>query len=162
MCITLSFHVYYSVVLVTWWALRSRKPAFLFQPHWLRALMEPRWQPVSRGPVCVSDSVRPPGLWPARLLCLWDSPGKNTGVRSHSLLQGSFPIPGWNLDLPHCVQICYLSHQGSLWCRRLPGSRRSPGEGKGSPLQYSCLEDPVDRGACWAIKSMGSRVLDTT
>jgi len=28
-----------------------------------------------------------------------------------------------------------------------PGSRRSPGEGHGNPLQYSCLENPVDRGA---------------
>ena len=29
----------------------------------------------------------------------------------------------------------------------IPGSGRSPGEGNGNPLQYSCLEDPVDRGA---------------
>ena len=32
----------------------------------------------------------------------------------------------------------------------IPGSRRSPGEGNGSPLQYSCLENPMDRGAWWA------------
>ena len=31
-----------------------------------------------------------------------------------------------------------------------PGLGRSPGEG-GYPLQYSCLENPMDRGACWAI-----------
>ena len=29
----------------------------------------------------------------------------------------------------------------------IPGSERSPGEGNGNPLQYSCLEKPVDRGA---------------
>ena len=29
----------------------------------------------------------------------------------------------------------------------IPGSGRSPGEGNGNPLQYSCLEDPMDRGA---------------
>ena len=29
----------------------------------------------------------------------------------------------------------------------IPGSGRSPGEGTGSPLQYSCLENPTDRGA---------------
>ena len=29
----------------------------------------------------------------------------------------------------------------------VPGSGRSPGEGNGSPLQYSCLENPMDRGA---------------
>ena len=32
----------------------------------------------------------------------------------------------------------------------IPGSRRSPGEGHGNPLQYSCLENPMDRGAWWA------------
>ena len=31
-----------------------------------------------------------------------------------------------------------------------PGSGRFPGEGHGNPLQYSCLENPVDRGAWWA------------
>ena len=32
----------------------------------------------------------------------------------------------------------------------ISGSGRSPGEGNGNPLQYSCLEDPTDRGAWWA------------
>ena len=32
----------------------------------------------------------------------------------------------------------------------MPGSGRSPGEGNGNPLQYSCLENPMDRGAWWA------------
>ena len=32
----------------------------------------------------------------------------------------------------------------------IPGSRRFPGEGHGDPLQYSCLENPMDRGAWWA------------
>ena len=31
------------------------------------------------------------------------------------------------------------------------GMGRSPGEGNGNPLQYSCLENPMDRGAWWAI-----------
>ena len=31
-----------------------------------------------------------------------------------------------------------------------PGSGRFPGEGNGNPLQYSCLENPMDRGAWWA------------
>ena len=31
-----------------------------------------------------------------------------------------------------------------------PGLGRSPGEGNGNPLQYSCLENPMDRGAWWA------------
>ena len=32
----------------------------------------------------------------------------------------------------------------------IPGSGRSPGEGNGNPLQYSCLENPMDRGALQA------------
>ena len=32
----------------------------------------------------------------------------------------------------------------------IPRSGRSPGIGNGNPLQYSCLEDPMDRGAWWA------------
>ena len=32
----------------------------------------------------------------------------------------------------------------------IPGSGRSPGEGNGNPLQYSCLENPMDQGAWWA------------
>ena len=33
----------------------------------------------------------------------------------------------------------------------IPGSGRSPGEGNGFPFQYSCLENSMDRGACWTI-----------
>ena len=33
----------------------------------------------------------------------------------------------------------------------IPGSGRSPGGGLGNPLQYSCQEDSMDRGAWWAI-----------
>ena len=32
----------------------------------------------------------------------------------------------------------------------IPGSVRSPGEGNGNPLQHSCLQNPMDRGAWWA------------
>ena len=32
----------------------------------------------------------------------------------------------------------------------IPGAGRSPGEGNGYPLQHSWLENPMDRGACWA------------
>ena len=42
----------------------------------------------------VSDSLWPHGLWPTRLLCPWNSPGKNTGMGSHTLLQGIFPDLG--------------------------------------------------------------------
>ena len=32
----------------------------------------------------------------------------------------------------------------------IPASERSPGEGNGNPLQYSCLENPIEGGAWWA------------
>ena len=44
-----------------------------------------------------SDSLLTHGLQPARLLCPWNSLGKNTGVGSHSLLQGIFPTQWSNL-----------------------------------------------------------------
>ena len=43
----------------------------------------------------------------------------------------------------------------------IPGSGRSPGEGNGNPLQYSCLENPMDRGA-WRTTVLGVVELDTT
>ena len=62
--------------------------------------------------LAVSNSLQSHGQ-PTRLLCPWDSPGKNTGVGSHSLLQGIFLIQGSNPGLPHCRWILYfLSHQG--------------------------------------------------
>ena len=56
----------------------------------------------------------------------WDSP-------QQSLLRGGSVIR----NLP--------ANAGDL--SLIPGSGRSPGEGKGNPLQYSCLENPMDRGA---------------
>ena len=41
----------------------------------------------------------------------------------------------------------------------MPGSGRSPGEGNGNPLQYSCLENPMDRGAWRTVVHRGSRRL---
>ena len=54
------------------------------------------------------------GLYPTGLFCPWNSPGKNTGVGSHSLLQGIFLISRSNSSILHCRQILYhLSCQGS-------------------------------------------------
>ena len=39
----------------------------------------------------------------------------------------------------------------------IPGSGRSPGGGNGNPRQYSCLESPMDRGACWATVHGGAK-----
>ena len=60
----------------------------------------------SDGRSCVSDSLWCYGLQPARLLCQWDFPGKNTGVGCHFILQGVFPTQGSN---PHLL--CLLHWQ---------------------------------------------------
>ena len=62
------------------------------------------WPVISFGILCVcshwvvSNFLQPHGLWdpmwPTRLLCPWNSPGRNTGVGCHFLLQGIFPGPG--------------------------------------------------------------------
>ena len=44
----------------------------------------------------------------------------------------------------------------------IPGSGRSPGEGNGNPLQYSCLGNPMDRGAWWATVHHVSKDLYVT
>ena len=44
----------------------------------------------------------------------------------------------------------------------IPGSGRSCGEGNGNPLQYSCLENFMDRGAWWATGHGVAKELDTT
>ena len=44
----------------------------------------------------------------------------------------------------------------------IPGLRRSPGEGNGNPLQYSCLENPMDRGTWWATVHGVAKESDTT
>ena len=140
----------------------------------------------------MSDSVGPQRWQPTKLPCPWNSPGKNTGVACHFLLQcmkvksesevtqlcptlsdpmecsppgssvhgilqarilewvlspGIFPTQGSNPGLPHCRRSLYqLKHQGSPRIR----VSLSLGEGNGTPLQYSCLENPIDRGAWWA------------
>ena len=65
--------------------------------------------------LAVSTSLWPLRLQPARLLCPWDSPGKNTGAGWHALLQEIFPTQGWNpsvLYLLHCRQSLYCWDTG--------------------------------------------------
>ena len=59
------------------------------------------------------------------------------------------PLGIWELDFPGGSDGEESAHNvedlGSI-----PGSGRSPGEGNSNPLQYSCLENPMDRGTWWA------------
>ena len=113
----------------------------------------------------VSNPLQPHGLQPARLLCQWDFPGKNTGVSCHAPLQGIFPTQGSNPGLPHGRRILYPLNQlgfcGSsvgkeFACNAgamgsISGLGRSPGERNGNPLHYSCLGNPLHRGVWQAI-----------
>ena len=100
-------------------------------------------------------------LWLHGLYSPWNSPGQNTGVGSLSLLQGIFPTQGSNPGILYCRWILYqLSHKESpriLEWVAYPFSSRSSrprnwtgvscvGKGDGNPLQYSCLENPMDKG----------------
>ena len=104
--------------------------------------------------------LNPHGLYPTRLLCPWDLPGKNIEVHCHFLLHSSTVIttfPDYFLfagSLPEKhlsggsdskASACNAGGPGSS-----PRSGRSPGEGNGNPLQYSCLENAMDRGGLWA------------
>ena len=44
----------------------------------------------------------------------------------------------------------------------IPGLGRSPGGGNGNPLQHTCLENSMDRGAWWATVHWGHKELDMT
>jgi len=79
----------------------------------------------------VSNSVRLHGPQPARLLCPWDSPGKNTGVGCHILFQGIFPTQGLNPCL-----LCLLRGQ--------VGSQGSPNQ---SPRLPQCMSVRAKEGA---------------
>ena len=94
----------------------------------------------------VSECLRPHAR-PARLLSPWNSPGQNTGVGRHSLLQGIFPTQGLNLYLLHFL---HLQADSLLLCHLGSPSISYIEEGNCNPLQYSCLENPRDRVACWA------------
>ena len=62
------------------------------------------------------------------------------------LITGSHKVVGWSYPGGSVVKnsSANLEDPGSI-----PGLGRSPGEGNGNPLQYSCLENPTDRGAWW-------------
>ena len=86
----------------------------------------------------------PHGLWPTRLLCPWDFPGKNTGVGCHFLLQGSYqprdPI--------------HISCTGKE-CRRCgldPWVGKSPGVTREShSLYYSILDKVIEASSAFGI-----------
>ena len=69
----------------------KRKISPPFQRPWTK---RHSWVCMSISHSVMSDSLQPPGLQPARLLCPWASPGKVTGEGCHALLQENIPDPG--------------------------------------------------------------------
>ena len=115
--------------------------------------------------LCCAQSCltrRPPGLKSARLLCPWDSPGKNSGVGWHALLQGIFPTQGSNPGLPHCKWTLYqLSHQGnpSIYLKRLSMVRPQPSSQALPLVTLKCTSEPVIKLASWASHELGLHTL---
>ena len=88
---------------------------------------------------------------------VWKCPHVNPDqVRGHPALVLSIPAPGeglggvWSFpgDSDSKKSACNAGDTGLI-----PRLGRSSGEGNGYPLQYSCLENPMGRGALWAQKS---------
>ena len=61
----------------------------------------------------ISESLRPHGLQPARLLCPWDAPGKDTGVGWRFLLWGMLPTEGSNLRFQHLLHLRPILYRGA-------------------------------------------------
>ena len=97
-----------------------------------------------------------------------DSPGKpkNTGVDSLSLRQGIFLTQELNQGLLYCRLILHqLSYRESPSIQEMQVQSlgpRAPEEGNDNPLQYSCLENSMDRGSWWTTVPRVAKELDTT
>ena len=78
----------------------------------------------------------------------------------------------WERNLKKMVYMHMQGFSGDSAIKNLPanagelsyilGPGRSPGEGNGNPLQYSCLENPMDREAWWATVHEVAKELDMT
>ena len=71
------------------------------------------------------------------------------------LLLSEYPLKCQTFFMNSFLLILFLISRKEAACNTgdlglIPGSRRSPGKGNGNPLQHSCLENPMDRGAWWA------------
>ena len=117
----------------------------------------------------VSNSLQAHG--PSRLLYPWNSPGKNTGLGSHSLCQGIFSTQGLNPDLLHCRWIFYWATREvqhtmqQCLCRNQHDSPARLGDSQGPSicLIHVCLHAPRSRpmhawGLQWVLTTGGPSV----
>ena len=94
------------------------------------------------------------GLRVVSLGIMWEPVAEQT--RGHVLIMMTTMYWGFPGGSNGEESACNVRDLGSI-----PGLGRSPGEGDGNPLQYSCLENPMDRGAWWATVH-GVAKTDTT
>ena len=87
-------------------------------------------------------SYMPPGTSETAVWCGEKTIGLMVKVSSVIYYLCNLGLPRWLSDKE---STCQARDMGFI-----PGLERSPGEGNGNPLQYSCLGNPLDRGACWA------------
>ena len=73
------------------------------------------------------------------------------------VLAGCWGFPGGSVVKNQLAEAGDAGNAGSI-----PGLGRSPGGGNGNPLQYSCLENPMDRGAWRATVYAVAKLLDMT
>ena len=67
-------------------------------------------------------------------------------------------VPLWTSEVALVVRNLPANAGDTGDAGSIPGLQRSPGGGNGNPLQYSCLENPVDRGAWWVTVHGVARV----
>ena len=91
---------------------------FITRSRWVGLKQSPLWRKVTQS---CPTLCNPMDCSPARLLCPWDFPGKNTGVGYYFLLQGIFPTQGSNLGLLHCGQERKVKSLSHVWLLQLHG-----------------------------------------
>ena len=89
----------------------------------------------------MSNSLQPHGLWLTSLFCAWNSPGKNTTVRFHSLLQEIFPTQESNLGLLHWQVDSLLSESSIV-----------------KAMVFPVVMDGCE--SCWTIKKVEHQRID--
>ena len=110
-------------------------------------------------------TLQPHRLQPAWLLCPWDSPGKNTGVGCHALLQGIFPTWGSNPGVLLCRQILLATELPGRVAistynevREPPGLDQVGSEGAHSKSCYGVSHFQDDLGAGLCLCGLGTKL----
>ena len=111
-----------------------------------------------------------PGIEPGSPALQADTEGQTLYDSTYMSLFNGYRVPAWHGGNHSGNRVCWGYPGGSVVKNPpanagdtgfISGLGRSPGEGNGNPLQYSCLGNPMDRGAWWAAVH-GVAELDTT